>query len=236
MTSLLKITSALICVLVLQSCNFDKKENTAETYQCPMACEGNKTYNSAITCPVCNMDLKAVEGKTSTSITDTDISPESIFNLNSIWHTEEGKTITLKDLKGKTLVMVMIYTSCKAACPRLVADMRNIEAQIPANKIKNIQFVLVSIDPEVDTPKRLKDFAIENAMDDPHWTFLQGTGSGVREFANVLSVKYKEISPIDFSHSNIISVFNAQGELKHQQEGLGVNNKETISTILNVTP
>jgi protein SCO1/2 len=54
----------------------------------------------------------------------------------------------------------------------------------------------------------------------------------VQEFANVLSVKYKQISPMDFSHSNIISVFNTKGELIHQQEGLSVNNKETIKSII----
>jgi len=37
---------------------------------------------------------------------------------------------------------------------------------------------------------------------------------------------------MDFSHSNIISVINTEGELIHQQEGLGVNNKETITIIL----
>ena len=113
--------------------------------------------------------------------------------------------------------------------------MRNIEAKIPKNKLKDIHFILVSIDPETDTPKRLKEFAKENFMDEEHWTFLQGTKSGVREFANVLAVKYKQISPMDFSHSNIISVFNTQGELIHQQEGLGVDNKETVQTILELT-
>jgi len=34
------------------------------------------------------------------------------------------------------------------------------------------------------------------------------------------------------SHSNSISVFNSDGELVHQQEGLGVDNKETINSIL----
>ena len=63
---------------------------------------------------------------------------ESIFNLTSKWNTEEGKQIELKDLKGKVLVMVMIYTTCKAACPRLVADMQNISKQIPANKKNDI--------------------------------------------------------------------------------------------------
>ncbi|WP_092466841.1 SCO family protein [Winogradskyella thalassocola] len=199
-----------------------------------MQCEGDKTYDEAGSCPVCKMDLKQVE-TTSKDIESDEISEESIFNLTSEWHTEEGNKIQLEDLKGKTLVMVIIYTSCKAACPRLVADMRHIEAQIPVENIKNVQFALISIDPDTDTPERLKAFAIENAMDGEQWTFLQGTESGVREFANVLSVKYKEISPIDFSHSNIISVFNAKGELEHQQEGLGVDNKDTIETILQLT-
>ena len=69
--------------------------------------------------------------------------------------------------------MVMIYTTCKAACPRLVADMRNIESQIPEELLNKLQFILVSIDPETDTPERLKEFAIENKMDDNHWTFLR---------------------------------------------------------------
>ena len=162
----------------------------------------------------------------------TEISEKSIFNLVGNWQTQNNDTITLSALKGKVLVVVMIYTSCKAACPRLVADMRNIEEQMPESKLDNLNFVLVSIDPESDTPTRLNAFAKDNLMTAPHWTFLQGTTTSVQEFANVLAVKYKQISPIDFSHSNIISVFNTAGELVHQQEGLGVNNKETVAAIL----
>jgi|TARA_Y100000389_G_scaffold198575_1_gene235340 protein SCO1/2 len=46
-----------------------------------------------------------------------------------------------------------------------------------------------------------------------------------------LAVKYKSISPIDFSHSNIISVFNREGELVFQQEGLALDHKGTVETI-----
>ncbi len=228
----------LVIVLSHTSCEESKRVNNTDVvtvYQCPMKCEGKKTYHASQSCPICNMDLKLVENQTSKEVSDNEISDESIFNLTTNWTTEEGETIQLKNLKGKTLVMVMIYTTCKAACPRLVADMRNIESKIPENSLGNLQFILVSIDPETDTPKRLKEFAKENFMDKKHWTFLQGTVSGVREFANVLAVKYKQISPMDFSHSNIISVFNTQGELIHQQEGLGVDNKETVQTILELT-
>lgn len=224
-----------VALISFTSCKENKginKDDVAIVYQCPMHCEGEKVYHAEGNCPVCNMDLKAIENLSEKVIASDEISDESIFNLTTNWNTEEGKTIQLKDLKGKTLVVVMIYTTCKAACPRLVADMRNIEANIPKDNLKNIQFVLVSIDPETDTPKRLKEFAIENEMDGKQWTFLQGTKSGVREFANVLAVKYKQITPMDFSHSNIISVFNSRGELVHQQEGLGVDNKETVLKIL----
>lgn len=230
-----KIILAILTILItVSACKQKTKESKDVTlYQCPMQCEGDKTYTEEGSCPVCKMDLKPVQKSTKVKHATGEISDASIFNLDSKWKTEENQTIALKDLRGKTLVMVMIYTTCKAACPRLVADMRNIEADIPKKYSEDIQYVLVSIDPKTDTPEKLKAFAIENYMDGEQWTFLQGTEESVREFANVLAVKYKEISPMDFSHSNIISVFNPEGELVHQQEGLGVDNKATIASILN---
>lgn len=155
----------------------------------------------------------------------------SVYHLPSTWTTQDNENIQLEDLRGNVLVMVMIYTSCKAACPRLIADMRNIEKQVPEKYLDKTKFIMVSIDPETDTPQRLSDFAKENEMEDEHWMFLRGTPEDTREFAAVLAVSYKKISPIDFSHSNIISVFDEEGVLVHQQEGLGVDNTETVEAI-----
>lgn len=233
----MKITKHVIILLLaivsFGSCKeSEKKETEKIAYQCPMKCEGEKIYHKEGSCPICKMDLRPIASSTKVLADDNVISENSIFNLTTKWNTQDAKSIELKELKGKTLVMVMIYTTCKAACPRLVADMRNIVKEIPEEYTNKVQYVFVSIDPKNDTPKRLKEFAKENYMDANNYTFLQGTESGIREFANVLAVKYKEISPLDFSHSNIISVFNPQGELIHQQEGLGVDNKETIAKII----
>ena len=162
---------------------------------------------------------------------DIPISDLSIYNLPSQWTNQDGKDIELKSLRGNVLVMVMIYTTCKAACPRLVADMRNIESRLNVKTKKNVKLILVSIDPETDTPEKLKAFAIANKMNNDPWIFLRSTEENTREFAAILAVNYKKISPIDFSHSNIISVFNPDGELVYQQEGLGVNNDKTIDRI-----
>ena len=228
-----KIYKSIIVVLMfLSSFLFCIMDNII-VYQCPMKCGGEMISHIAGSCPVCRMNLKPISHLDSIIETEK-ISGKSIFNLTSTWSTEEGKIIKLEDLKGKVLVIVMIYTTCKAACPRLVADMKNIEKQIPENYNKNLQYILVSVNPDIDTPKRLKKFAVENYIDGEEWTFLQGNKTSVREFSNVLAVKYKQISPLDFSHSNIISVFNPQGELIHQQEGLGVDSKETVSKIIEI--
>ncbi len=57
--------------LFFVSCKDNKAENKSEShtelhasaaYQCPMDCQDGKTYLEAGSCPVCKMDLKAVEG------------------------------------------------------------------------------------------------------------------------------------------------------------------------------
>lgn len=159
------------------------------------------------------------------------ISDMSVFQLPSQWQTQDGEDVVLKDFQGNVLVTVMIYTSCKMACPRLVADMQNIEKVIGSKTKTPVKYLVVSIDPETDTPERLKAFARENNMTGDQWVFLRGTEENTREFANVLAVKYASISPIDFSHSNIISVFDKSGVMQHQMEGLAVNNEETVKAI-----
>ncbi|MDT0687182.1 hypothetical protein [Autumnicola psychrophila] len=52
-----------------------------------------------------------------------------------------------------------------------------------------------------------------------------------REITAVLAVSNKQISPIDLSHSNIISAFDEDGVMVHQQEGLDVDNEEIVAAI-----
>ncbi len=161
-----------------------------------------------------------------------DVNDLSIYQLTSKWKTQENKTITFQDLEKNTLVMVMMFTSCKLSCPRLVSDIRAIEEEVSETVKKNIKYILISIDSETDTPKVLKDFAIQNDLVGNQWLLLHGQEKDIREFANVVAVSYKEISPINFSHSNIISVFDKKGELKYQQEGFGNKNTEIVKQII----
>ncbi|MCK0124329.1 SCO family protein [Gelidibacter sp. F2691] len=230
MKKLLFILCSVLFIGLTACKNETSKTSEEVAYYCPMECEGDKTYDAPGSCPVCKMDLVPVEK--ASDLASDDISETSIFNLTSTWTNQNGDDLQLEDLKGDVLVVVMIYTSCKAACPRLVADMRNIEERLPKDAKDHLKMIFVSIDPKTDTPERLKAFAEENVMDKAPWLFLRSSEDNTREFSAVLAVNYKKISPIDFSHSNIISVFNKQGELAFQQEGLGVNSDATVKHIV----
>ena len=198
-------------------------------------CKNNSTTSSADAKEAEQTHMETTAAQEQGEVTKaTEISDISIYNLPETWTTQNGNDIQWKDFKGNVLVVVMIYTSCKAACPILIADMGDIRKTVDASDMphkKKVKYILVSIDPKVDTPEHLKKFAQESGMDDDQWVFLRSDEEKTREFAAVLAVNYKQISPVDFSHSNIISVFNADGELAAQQEGLGIDRTSIVQEI-----
>ena len=162
---------------------------------------------------------------------ETPLPSDSIFNLQTSWQNQDNETIKLNDLKGKTLVVVMIYTSCKVACPILVSNMKKIEQKINPSDLSKVSLVLVSIDPKTDTPEKLTSFAKDNNMEGDQWIFLLCFEKSTQEFANVLSMKYKKISPLDFSHSNIITIFSPDGRMQSQEEGLDVKTDDIAAKV-----
>lgn len=157
----------------------------------------------------------------------------SLYNLTSQWKTQEGETVTLRDLQGEVQVLAMVYTTCQYACPRIVADLKDIQNRLQEKGAdEDAHFVLVSIDPKVDTVGRLKKFAEDNDMDPAQWTLLNGDESNILELAALLGVKYKKTSTTDYAHSNIITILNAEGEVTYQQVGLGGDPTQTIDVIV----
>ncbi len=158
----------------------------------------------------------------------SDVTPDSIYNVNSTWETQSGKKIKMVDFQGKVLVVAMIYTSCKTACPRLSAEMASVAESVGKVDPAQFQYVLISIDPEHDNPAVMRSYLTANNFDEDFWTFIRSNEEDTRELANVMAVKYKELSPMEFSHSNIISVYDKKGRLVYQQEGLSTDNDATL--------
>ena len=156
---------------------------------------------------------------------------ESVYNLDNKWVTQEGSTIKLSHLRGRPVVLAMIYTSCKDVCPLIVSDMKRIEKALLSRPEIKVQFVLVSIDPARDTPQNLKQFSAAHNLDLKKWTLLSSKEKEVLELSVVLGVNFAKIKNGDFEHSNLITVLDPDGIIKHRQVGLGQDPTESLKTI-----
>jgi protein SCO1/2 len=159
------------------------------------------------------------------------MSGASIYQLDSQWTNQDGVRTTLDHFRGKPLVLAMAYTRCQAACPVLVMDMKRIEEALPDSLKGKVQFALFSFDSKKETPEALKSYARAHALDTRSWTLLISDQDAVRELAAALGVRYKQNAGGDFSHSNVITILNAEGEILHQQEGLRADPKESIDAL-----
>jgi protein SCO1/2 len=94
-------------------------------------------------------------------------------NVELITHT--GKTVRFYDdlLKGKSVVINVIYTRCKDRCPLETAKLSQVQRLLSDRMGKDIFFYSISIDPEWDTPAVLRDYA-EKFRVGPGWLFLTG--------------------------------------------------------------
>jgi protein SCO1 len=162
-------------------------------------------------------------------------SEESIFNLSSDWENQNGDTVQLNNVAGKPTILAMIYTHCEYSCPLITADMKELHSLIPKDRVEEINFLIVSIDPIHDRPDTLSRFMKKEKMDEKYWTMLTGTETNIRELAAVLGFKYKKSSLMDYAHTNLITVLNPEGEIVEQINGFGTDKKKIIKKVLNYT-
>ena len=79
---------------------------------------------------------------------DAPFTDGSLYQVESSWITQDADVIAFGDLRGRFQVIAMTYTSCEFACPLIVAAMKKILDQMPAEKKQHVGLVLISIDPE----------------------------------------------------------------------------------------
>lgn len=145
---------------------------------------------------------------------------DSIYQLPGQWQDHNGGEVSLLSLRGRPQVLALIYGGCQGACPRIIEEIRQVEATVAEQHPGQAGFVLVTMDPEVDSPERLQALAKEFRLG-PQWTLLRGSPSQVRELAALLGVKYRKISETDYAHSNTISILSTAGVVLHQKADLG---------------
>ncbi len=179
------------------------------------ACRREPPRAAADDVPPCHRHRDGGAPRATAPLPDT-----SVFHLDGAWRDQHDRPFQLGALRGDPAVVLMFYGTCQSVCPILVGDVLRLEAALaPATRART-RFLLVTFDPATDTPERLRALAAERGMDASRWALLRGGDDDVRALATVLGVQYSRVAPGEFTHSNVLTVLDAEGRVARQLEGL----------------
>lgn len=91
----------------------------------------------------------------------------------------EGNALASENIEGKVWIADFIFTACQDECPLMNIEMQKIQDAFPEGDVKMLSF---SVDPETDTPERLRQYA-EQFEAGPHWLFFTGERDALHRFA-----------------------------------------------------
>jgi len=130
-----------------------------------------------------------------------------------------GKQLSLESLRGKPVIISLIYTSCYHICPMLTQHVDRV-TDIARDALGNDSFAVVTIgfDTAVDRPDRMRQYAATRNIDAANWYFLSGDETTVAALAAEIGFVYFA-SPKGFDHSAQTTVLDADGRVYRQVYG-----------------
>lgn len=118
---------------------------------------------------------------------------------------QDEKAFQLHDLKGKYTFISFLYTNCpsEAACPLTAKLAKNLQEEmvkeIPG---ADVQFLLVTLDPDRDTPAKLKAFAKARGIDRKPFRLVTGDSASLQQLKEALEVSGTPESDGNFFHDS----------------------------------
>jgi len=143
---------------------------------------------------------------------------------------QEGKIVTLKDLRGNIWVAGFIFTRCGGPCPIITARMAEL-SKILKEKGSQAKLVSITVDPDYDTPVILSRYAEGFHADPERWLFLTGQREKVE--ALVTGGMYQAVVHNSQSgppiHSTQLVLVDSHGQIRAIHDGM---NPEIITQVV----
>jgi protein SCO1/2 len=146
------------------------------------------------------------------------IGPAPQFDLIN----QEGNKVTNATYLGKVFVIEFFFTSCPTICPKMNQSMLATEKQFFGNP--NFGIASISIDPEKDSPKVLKEHAKLLGATSSNWHFLTGDKKYIFDLANKgfnLYAGENEKVNGGFEHSGLFALIDKNGNIRCRKDKFG---------------
>lgn len=142
-----------------------------------------------------------------------------------------GRTVHLRDYRGKPLLVSVVYTSCYHVCStatRQLAEAVRVARQTLGKD--SFRVVTVGFDTVHDTPQAMADFARRQGVDLPGWAFLSGDAATVSRLLDAVGFTYAP-SAKGFDHLIQTTVVDADGRIDTQVYGDAVYTRSLVDPL-----
>jgi protein SCO1/2 len=125
---------------------------------------------------------------------------------------QTGATVRLSQMRGEPVAVTFLYTRCPVAtaCPMTTAKFSKLDAMLAQKKFGHL--LVVTVDPEHDTPEVLAEYAKKAGADPKRWKFLTGSPQEVARVASSFGVLYYPEHG-QMIHSQAVAVVDPRGRL-----------------------
>jgi protein SCO1/2 len=131
----------------------------------------------------------------------------------------EGRALPLESLRGRPLVVSLIYTSCASVCP--VATRRLEDAVEQANRVigaERFGVLTIGFDARHDTPRRVAEFAAAQGAGAPNWRYASADAATLGPLLDELGFSYAAIAG-GFEHVAQTTLLDRDGRVLRQVYG-----------------
>ncbi|AWA29546.1 SCO family protein [Flavobacterium magnum] len=136
---------------------------------------------------------------------------------------QNGQTITNNDYKGKVYALEFFFTTCPTICPKMNANMLKLQDAFAGNK--NFGLASITINPDNDTPKVLKEHADLIGVTSANWHMMTGKRDYIFDLANkgfnVFAGTLPDNSNGGFEHSGLFALIDKNGYIRSRRDDSG---------------
>lgn len=138
----------------------------------------------------------------------------SVYQLTSRITDQDGRDQGLDTYRGHPVVVTMFYGTCPHVCPLLISTIQETERALAPEDRAKLRVLMVSIDPENDTPQGLREVADRHHVDDARWKLTRASPADVRKIAAVLGIRYRKLPDGEFNHSTVLTLLDREGMIR----------------------
>jgi protein SCO1/2 len=144
---------------------------------------------------------------------------------------QHGKPLRLGDLRGRPLVLSLVFTNCYSVCSGQTLHLREVvRIARQALGARSFAVLTVGFDSARDSPDRMLAYGLDRGIDDPDWHFASADAATVRRLSDEVGFTWLPSSR-GFDHITQVTILDANGTVAQQVYGQAFSPPDLIEPL-----